>query len=175
MNVSYNFSLPAYRTSTFTDDSTPFARFRGAGEASKTNAVGHVTNGTSRARAATIAQTNRQAVHLSSKRGQAVRATPTRLAGSTKKAPQINSPTRPAIVTGRMASTSRIGPVSTLRMHTRPATSVSLRPPTAAARTVRLSTKLQTGTTPLAADPEIVLGFDGVDSDVGNDDFMFDV
>jgi hypothetical protein len=50
-----------------------------------------------------------------------------------------------------------------------------LRPPTAVTRTVRLSTKSQTGTTPLAADPEIVLEFEGVDSDVGSDDFMFDV
>jgi hypothetical protein len=65
--------------------------------------------------------------------------------------------------------------VSTLRMHTRPATSVSLRPPTTATRTVRLSTKSKSGTIPLAADPEIVLEFEGVDSDVGNDDFMLDV
>jgi len=31
------------------------------------------------------------------------------------------------------------------------------------------------GTAPLAADPEIVLELEGLDSDVGNDDFMFDV
>ena len=35
----------------------------------------------------------------------------------------------------------------------------------------RLFTKSHTGTTPLAADPEIVHELEGVDSDVGNDDF----
>jgi hypothetical protein len=50
-----------------------------------------------------------------------------------------------------------------------------LRPPTAVTRTVKLSTKSQTATTPLAADPEIVLEVEGVDSDVENEDFMFDV
>ena len=41
-----------------------------------------------RARATTVTNTNR---HLSSKRGQAVRAAPTRMVGSSKKAPQINN------------------------------------------------------------------------------------
>jgi hypothetical protein len=176
VNVSYDFSLPAYRTLTFTDDPTPFARLRG-GEASNANpATRHVTKGTSRTRAATtIANARKQpTVHLSSKRGQAARAAPTLMAGPTIS-PQISLPTRPATATGRMASTSRIGPVPTPRMHARTATSVSLRPPIAVTRTVKLSTKSQTGTTPLAADPEIVLEFEGVDSDVGNDDFMFDV
>lgn len=170
------FLLPAYRISTFTDDSTPFARLHG-GEANPP--VEHVTKGTSRARATTtIANANARkqpAVHLSSKRGQAARAAPTLMAGSTKKSPQINPPTRPATATGRMASTSRIGPVSIPRMHARPATSVSSRPPIAATRTVKLSTKSQMGATPLAADFEVVLKFEGVGSDVGNDDFMFDV
>lgn len=177
--MPYDFSLPAYRTLTFTDDSTPFARLRG-GEASKPNSTaGHVTKGTAyRARAATIANSNpRKQPAVPSKRGQAVRAAPTLMAGagSTKKSPQINPSTRPATATGRMAPISRIGPVSTPRIYARPATSVSLRPPTAVTRTVRLSTKSQTGTIPLAADPEIVLEFEGVDSDVGSDDFMFDV
>jgi hypothetical protein len=39
--------------------------------------------------------------------------------------------------------------------------------------TARLQTKLQAAATPLAADPEIVLEFEGVD--VGNDDFLFNV
>ena len=40
-------------------------------------------------------------------------------------------------------------------------------------RAVKLPTMMQAGATPLAADPEIVLKFEGVD--VENDDFMFDV
>jgi hypothetical protein len=34
-------------------------------------------------------------------------------------------------------------------------------------------TKVQVGATPLVADPEIVLGYEGVE--IGIDDFMFDV
>ncbi len=159
----------------FTDDSTPFTRLRDAGEANPT--AGHMTKSTSRARAATaiVTNSNRRAVHLSSKRGQAARVAPVPVAGSIRKPPQITPPTRPATATGRMASTSRIGPVSTARLQARPATSVSLRPPTVVTRTVRPSTKSQMGTAPLAADPEIVLELEGLDSDVGNDDFMFDV
>ena len=67
-----------------------------------------------RARATTVANTNRQVVHLSSKRGQAVRAAPTRMVGSSKKAPQINNMASNS--DRRMASTPRIGPVSTLRV-----------------------------------------------------------
>jgi len=152
------------------DDSTPFAQLRGPKPS-----VEHVTSGPFRARAATIDPRKRPPVHLPSKRGQAMRAGPTPMAGSAKKLLQINLPTRPATATGRMAPTSRIGSVSTSRMHARPATSVSLRPPTAVARAVRLSTKSQTDAKPLVADPEIVLEFEGVESDVGNDDFMFDV
>ena len=168
MNVSYDFSLPAYQALTFTDDFTPFAQPRKA-------SVGHVTKGTS-ARAATVTtvNSNRRAVPLSSKHVQAVRVAPTPMAGSTKKSQQITPPTRPATATGRMAST-RIGSVSTRRIQARPATSVSSRPPATVARTGRSSTKSQTGTTLLASDFEIVLEFEGLDSDVGNDDFMFDV
>ena len=89
------------------------------------------------------------------------------MAGSTKKPPQISHPTRPATATGRMA------PVSTPRMLPRPATSASLRPLTAMTRTVMLPTRLQAGATPLAADPEIFIKFEGVD--IENQDFMFDV
>lgn len=173
MNVSYDFPLTIHRALTFTDESTPFTRLRGAGEVSKANpTAGHATKGPSRARTAT---SNRRVVQLPSKRGQAVRAGPAPMAGSSNKSPQISLPTRPATATGRMASTSLIGPVSTLRVHARPATSVSLRPPTAIARTVGNFTKSQPGTRPLVADPQIVLEFEGVGLDVGNDDFMFDV
>jgi hypothetical protein len=125
VNVSYKISLRAYRPLMFTDDSTPFTRLRDAGEANPT--AGHMTKSTSRARAATstITNSNRRAVHLPSKRGQAVRAAPVPMVGSTKKSSQITPPTRP---TGWMASTSRIGPVSAARLPARPATSVSLRP-----------------------------------------------
>jgi hypothetical protein len=153
------------------DDSTPFARLR-----SKANPTAeHVTKGIASREHAAMTARKQPAVHLLSKRGQAVRAAPTLMAGSTKKSAQINPPARPATATGRMASSSRIGPVLTPRMHARPTTSVSLRPPAAATRTVGLSTKSQTGTTPLAVDPVLVLEFEGVDPDVGNDDFMFDV
>jgi len=71
----------------------------------KPNQLGtcHVTK--SQARAATIANLNppkQPAVHLSSKGGRSVRASPTPIAGSTKKSPQINRPTRPATATGRL-------------------------------------------------------------------------
>jgi hypothetical protein len=95
------------------------------------------------------------------------------MAGPTKKPPQINPPTRPVTATGRVASTLRNAPVSIPHIHARPATSASLRPPTAITRTVKLLTKVQAGAMPLAADPEIVLEFEGVG--VGDDDFMFDV
>jgi len=136
---------PSYQTTSFTDDSTPFARR--AGEAStKVKPAGHVTK--SQVRAATIANSNppkQPAVHLSSKGGRSVRAAPTPIAGSTRKSPQINPPTRAATATGRLVSTTHIGPVSTSCIHARPAASASLRPPTAVTRTVRLSTKLQNG------------------------------
>lgn len=178
---TYLMVTPSYQSSTFTDDSSPFARPRDASKAKPY--LGHVTNGTSRSRAVTIANSNlrkQPAVQLASTRGHAMRAAamrvaPTPMAGLTKKPQQIKPLTRPATVTGRIASTSRIGPVSTSRVHARPATSVSLRPPTAVTRTVRLPSKSQTGITPLVVNPEIVLEFESVDSEIGRDDFMFDV
>ena len=71
-----------------------------------------MTNGTFWARAALLHTRPVKQFTFLLKRGQAVRAAPTRLTGSPKKALQINPPTRLATVTGRMA-------VSTLRMHTR--------------------------------------------------------
>jgi hypothetical protein len=132
-----------------------------------------VTKGTPfRARAITISNPP-TAVHLSSKRGQAVRVTPTPTVGLTKKSPQINHPTRPATATGRIASTSRTRPVSATRILARPATSTSLRLPPAVTKTVKVTKKLQTGAMPSAADPEIVFEFGGMD--VEYHDFMFDV
>lgn len=165
--------IPAYQILTSIDDPSPFSRPRGADKASKPKVLpaGHLTKGAhagSRARSTAIPNLRKQpAVHLSSKREQAVRAAPTPVAGSTKKPPQISHPTRPATATGRVA------PASTPRILPRPATSASLRPPTAMTRAVKLPTRMQSGATPLAADPEIVLKFEGVD--VENDDFMFDV
>ena len=162
--MSECFPFLAYQTFTSIDDPSPFAR-------PKVPAV-HVMKG-ARARATTIPNPRKQpAVHLPSKREQAVRVAPTRMAGLTKP-PQINPPTRPATATGRTASTLRNAPVSKPRIHARPATSASLRPPIAVTRTAKLPTKALLGATPLVADPEIVLGYEGVD--VGNDDFMFDV
>ncbi len=175
MNVAEDFSLLTLLTLMSIDNPSPFARLRGAGEASKAKPTdGHVTKGTTRAMSNPNPRPGtHRAAHLSSKRGQAMRAAPTPTGGQTKQSSQINTATRPATATGRMASTSGFGPVPTPRILARPATSASLRPPTAVTRTVRLPTKSQTGTISLAADPEIILEFEGVD--VGNDDFIFDV
>lgn len=171
MNMSECFPFLAYQTLTSIDDPSPFARLH---EASKPKVpTVHVMKG-ARARATTIPNPRKQpAVHLPSKREQAVRVAPTRMAGLTKKTRQINPPTRPATATGRMAITLRTAPVSIPRIHARPATSASLRPPIAVTRTVKPPTKVQVGATPLVADPEIVLGYEGVE--IGIDDFMFDV
>jgi hypothetical protein len=63
----------------------------------------------------------------------------------------------------RVAPWHFIALVKPLRILARPATSVSLCQPAAMARTVRLSTRLQPDVTPLAADPDIVFEFEGVD------------
>jgi len=72
-----------------------------------------------------------------------------------------------------MASTLRGAPASAQRILTRPATSASLRQPTGTTGTAKLRTKMQTGVTPLVADPAIGFQFD--DMDIRDDDFMFDV
>lgn len=171
VNISECFPFLAYQTLTSIDDPSPFARLH---EASKPKVpTVHVMKG-ARARATTIPNPRKQpAVHLPSKREQAVRVAPTRMAGLTKKTRQTNPPTRPATATGRMATTLRTAPVSIPRIHARPATSASLRPPIAVTRTMKPPTKVQVGATPLVADPEIVLGYEGVE--IGIDDFMFDV
>ena len=169
--------IPAHHILTSIDDPSPFARLRGADEASKSKVLpaGQVTKGAhagSRARLMTIPNPRKQpavprVVQLSSRRERVVRAAPTPVAASTKKPTQISHPARPATATGRIA------PVLTPRILPRPATSASLRPPTAMTRTGRHPTKFQASATPLAADPEFVLEFEGVD--VGDEDFMFDV
>jgi len=159
------------------DDPSPFA---GLGKASKLCAkvppiaqrAGFAMKGAqvSRTRATTIpapCSLKQPAAHIPLKRGQAVQMAPTPRAGPTKK---LTPPTRPATVTGRVASASRTASTSTPRILTRPATSASLRPPK---RTVKMPGTLQAGVAPQVADPEIILELDGVD--VGNDDFMFDV
>lgn len=90
-----------------------------------------------------------------------------------KKAPQNHPPPRPATVAGRMASTLRSAPASAPRVLARPATSVSMRPPTVTTRTAKPRTKMQTGITPLVADPVVAFQFE--DMDVRDDDFVFDV
>lgn len=72
-----------------------------------------------------------------------------------------------------MASTLRSAPASAPRILARPATSVSLRLPTRTTRAAELRTKMQTGVTPLVADP--MIGFQFEDMDIRDNDFVFDV
>ena len=181
------FHLPTYRPFPFPDDCSPFSQHRGTSGSSKLLVANqrsvpatrgsHGVATTSRARATTLPvprplkPTARQ---VPSERAQAIRIDPTPPISPSKKSSDKAAPTRSATTTGCITSTPRMTTVSmTSRLPTRPATSISLRPPTITTKKVTMLAKFRSCSTLLVADSEFVLEFDG--PDVADDDFMFDI
>lgn len=169
------------------DDPSPFCKLRGSGVASKPSANVQVQAARpsvrvntaairavppSRLRAATMSAPRqvKQPTPSTSKRDQAARVVPIPSVRSPEKASRILLPARPATAAGRVISTLRPAPVPmTSRIPTRPATSISLRPP----MRVKSTTNAQAGETVPPAKSEFALEFDCVED--AAEDFMFDV
>jgi hypothetical protein len=180
VNVSGS-SHTNHRPLPFPDDHGPFSQLRGTivahkpidvpattQRAGRRVKVAHGVMSTPRARTTTIIAPRlpKQPARKVPSRGQVLRVVPTPTAGSAEKPSHTAAPIRPATVTGRIASTSRIVSIPTTSyIPRRPATSASLRPPSTATRSASMVVaKDQAGATPLEFDNRDLA-----------DDFMFGV